>query len=84
MPLRGHSDTVRSVAINSDCTYICSGSDDKIIKKWSLQTGELIKTMKGHSNYVNSVAISSDDKFIISGSRDDSVKVWSFETGSEL
>jgi WD40 repeat protein len=37
--LRGHSDMVRSVAFSPDGTRVVSGSDDKLVKIWSSETG---------------------------------------------
>ena len=37
--LTGHSDWVRSVAFSSDGKRVVSGSDDKLVKIWSSETG---------------------------------------------
>ena len=44
----GHSDRVRSVAFSPDGNTIASGSDDKSIKLWNPQTGDLIRTLDGN------------------------------------
>ncbi len=59
-----------SIAFSKDDKYIISGSEDKSIKIWELETGNEIKTLNGHSDWVTSVAFSKDDNFIISGSWD--------------
>ena len=79
--MKGHSKSVKSIAISSDSKYIVSGSYDKTIKIWNLESGQEIKTLKGHSESVNSVAISSDNKYIVSGSADNSIKIWNIESG---
>jgi WD40 repeat protein len=61
---------VTSIAFSKDDKYIISGSEDKSIKIWELETGNEIKTLNGHSDWVTSVAFSKDDNFIISGSWD--------------
>ena len=46
--LKGHSDYVFSIAINSKGDRILSGSRDKTVKLWNLETAEVIKTINIH------------------------------------
>ncbi len=39
--LEGHTDTVRAVAISADGAKIVSGSFDKTVRVWSMETGEV-------------------------------------------
>ncbi|MFZ1026494.1 MAG: hypothetical protein WAN66_09780 [Limnoraphis robusta] len=60
-----------------------SGSADKTIKVWNLETGELIRTLTGHRYWwVRSVSISNDSKTIVSGSDDNTIKVWNIDFDS--
>ena len=77
----GHSNWVNSVAISSDNKLIISGSEDKSIKIWDIESGKEIKKLNGHSECVYSVAISSDNKYIVSGSGDNSIKIWNLQSG---
>lgn len=56
---------------------IISGSDDKTIKLWNVNSGECIQTLTGHSSCVSSVAVLSNDK-IVSASDDKTIKIWNF------
>jgi len=50
--LAGHEDWVRSVATSSAGTWIASGSHDKTVKIWDLQTGACRTTLEGHTAQV--------------------------------
>ena len=74
--LTGHTDSLYSVAISPDNKKIVSGSDDKTIRIWDLESGNLINTLTGHTDFVNSVAISPDNKKLVSGSSDETIRIW--------
>jgi WD domain, G-beta repeat len=82
--LPGHSSFVNSLAISPDGKILVSGSWDKTIKVWELETGELIGTLTGHSDRVNSVAISWNGKMLASGSSDETIKFWNLLNGELL
>jgi len=79
--LSKHVHQVNSLAFSSDGTSLVSGSNDKDIKLWDVQTGGVIKTFSGHSSEVTSVSISSDCTMITSGSVDGTVYLWVIQTG---
>jgi WD40 repeat protein len=80
--LTGHSDLVSSLAINPDGRSLVSGSGDKTIKIWNLQTSGLKTTLSLHTDAVTSVAISQDEQILVSGSKDGTIKIWNWKNGS--
>ena len=54
--LVGHSRCVRSVAFSRDGTRVVSGSSDKLVKIWNVETGVEVSSLKralgGAWNYV--------------------------------
>lgn len=82
--LTGHTGWVQSVAVSPDGTWAASGSDDKTVKIWDLETGQCRATLKGHTDSVQSVGITPDGKRILSGSVDTSVRVWDAGSGREV
>jgi DNA-binding beta-propeller fold protein YncE len=81
--LTNHSDWVNCVAISPTHEIIASGSHDKSIKIWNLQTGQEIRTLKGHSDHVHSVAFSPDGQILASTSFE-TIKLWDLKTGQNI
>jgi WD40 repeat protein len=52
---------------------IFSGSDDSLVKVWSVSASKEVASLAGHTNF----AFSPDGQYFVSGSRDNLVKVWS-------
>ena len=76
----GHTDWVLSLTFSQDGTSLASGSCDKTIKLWDVQTGGVITTFHGHTGVVHSVSISADCTMITSGSSDKTVRLWVIQT----
>lgn len=72
----GHSHIVQDVTISADGAYALSGSWDKTLRLWDLETGESTKRFDGHTGDVLSVSIARNLRQIVSASRDKTVKVW--------
>jgi WD40 repeat protein len=98
--LTGHKYSVESVAFSRDGRFALSGSNDKTMKLWDIESAKKAKTFEiatftGHNDGVNSVAFSPDGKFAWSGSRSwnpdwndiknvITVKLWDVATGKEM
>jgi WD40 repeat protein len=78
--LRGHSDTVCSVAISNNGSYVVSGSSDKTVRIWSCLKKKEIARYR-HSAKVDCVAFSRDGSRTVFGSRDTMVQIWNPATG---
>ena len=74
--LSGHTDFVDTVIFSPDGRYIASGSDDKTIKIWDVESRACVATLSGHSAYVEAVTFSPNGKYLASGSEDKTVKIW--------
>ena len=71
------------VAILASGSEIISGSYDKTLRRWSVQTGQVIHVYEGHTDFVTCVALLPNNH-IVSGSCDNSVKIWDRLTGVYL
>ena len=80
--LKGHTSDVNSFAITSDGRYAVSGSEDKTLRVWELETGRCIRTIEGHESHVLGIALTPDGRHAVSrGSDDKTLRVWELETG---
>ncbi|MBV7333122.1 WD40 repeat domain-containing protein, partial [Chloroflexi bacterium TSY] len=70
--LSGHTDSVFSVAFSPDGQMLVSGSMDKTVRLWDVQSGRCLKTLSDHSTSVLCVA---------SGDADATIKLWDVQTG---
>lgn len=74
--LTGHEHFISDVTLSTDGQFALSGSWDKTLRLWDLQTGKTTRQFRGHTNDVLSVAFSADNRQIVSGSRDKTIKLW--------
>ena len=79
----GHTESVRTVAFNSDGSKLVSGGDDDAIKIWNTSTlgdtnpaASLIATLSGNTGNVMSAVFSPDDSKIISAGYHTTIKIW--------
>jgi WD40 repeat protein len=79
--LSGHTNRVGALVFSSDGRLLVSGSDDKTVMLWDMQTGGVVKTFCGHAGAVFAVSISADCARIVSGSKDGRVLLWDVQTG---
>ncbi|MCL1470702.1 protein kinase domain-containing protein [Argonema antarcticum] len=79
-----HVNWVFCVAISPDGQIIASGSRDKDINIWHLDTGKLLHTLTGHTQWVRCLTFSPDGQTIVSGGDDSSIKIWQVSTGKLL
>ncbi|ETO05125.1 WD-40 repeat protein, partial [Reticulomyxa filosa] len=65
---------------------ICSGSFDRIIRIWDIETNKQLIIFKGHEAYVNSVKYGSNELLntVLSGSYDKSVRLWDIRSGQQI
>ena len=69
------------MAISGDGKRATSGSKDRTVRAWDLETGKCVAIFEGHTDEVWGVAISRNGRYAISGSRDQTVRLSNIETG---
>ncbi len=80
--LTGHTDAVWTVGVSRDGHTLVSGSGDKTIKLWDMDTGQLVRTLPEDSAAILSVALSPDGQILTSGSyaTQQAIKIWHLNT----
>ncbi|KAH7912372.1 WD40-repeat-containing domain protein [Hygrophoropsis aurantiaca] len=66
----------RSVAISPDGQLLAAGSEDKLIRFWSIPQRRWLSTLQGHNGEVYAVTFSPDGHLLVSASGDCFVRVW--------
>jgi WD40 repeat protein len=64
--LQGHGDEVSSAVFTPDGKHIVSGSFDRTVSLWDLETRREVRRFQGHKGEVFAVAVSADGKRILS------------------
>lgn len=82
--LAGHLLQVNAVAVSGDGRRAVSGSADRTLKVWNLDTGLLLRTLVGHADSINAVAVTPDGKQAVSASYDKTLRVWNLDSGLEV
>ena len=81
--LKGHTSTVRClqlVSLPGSVNACISGSRDRQLRVWDLETGRCLHVLEGHTASVRCVTVRGS--VAVSGSYDGSARVWDLETGA--
>jgi WD40 repeat protein len=83
-PLEGRKSRVMSVSVIPDGRRAVSGSEDKTLRVWDLESGKCLRSLQGHTEVVSSVSVTPDGRRAVSGSEDTTLRVWDLDSGQCL
>jgi WD40 repeat protein len=79
--LRGHSDTIYTLAFTRDGAQLLSASDDATARVWRLSNQTAI-VLRGHDDDVGRARFSADERSVATSSIDGSTRVWNIDPPS--
>jgi WD40 repeat protein len=79
--LEGHTGSVFSVAVTPDGRLALSGSDDRTLRLWDLESGKTIHILQGHRSAVKRIAVAPDGRSVVSTSDDRTLRLWDLHRG---
>jgi len=81
--LTGHGEPVITALFSPDGRYLASGSGDKTVRFWDINTETPHHVCKGHTNWVLAIAWAPDGSLLASGDKNGHVMIWDPETGKQ-
>uniref|UniRef100_A0A7N1A992 Uncharacterized protein n=2 Tax=Kalanchoe fedtschenkoi TaxID=63787 RepID=A0A7N1A992_KALFE len=79
--LRGHHSAVYCAIFDRSGRYVITGSDDRLVKIWSMETAFCLASCRGHEGDITDLAVSSNNALVASASNDFSIRVWRMPDG---
>ena len=66
---------------HANCNYIATGSSDKTVRLWDVQSGECVRVFVGHKGMILSLAMSPGGRYMASGDEDGTIMMWDLSSG---
>ncbi|XP_022972302.1 bromodomain and WD repeat-containing protein 1-like [Cucurbita maxima] len=79
--LRGHRNAVYCAIFDRMGRYVITGSDDRLVKIWSMDTAYCLASCRGHEGDITDLAVSSNNAVVASSSNDFVIRVWRLPDG---
>jgi WD40 repeat protein len=85
----GHTAVIRKVLFSHDGRFLVSAGDDKLVRVWSVESGEIVRTLRGQiqpgsEGKIFAAALSPDDRYLAVGgflTPEGDIRLHDFQTG---
>ncbi|WOL00289.1 bromodomain and WD repeat-containing protein 1-like [Canna indica] len=82
--LRGHQNAVYCAIFDRSGRYVITGSDDRLVKIWSMETAFCLASCRGHEGDITDLAVSSNNAVVASSANDFIIRVWRLPDGHPI
>ncbi|KAK4775805.1 hypothetical protein SAY87_023766 [Trapa incisa] len=79
--IRGHRNAVYCATFDGSGRYVITGSDDRLVKIWSMETAYCLASCRGHEGDITDLAVNSNNTLVASSSNDFVIRVWRLPDG---
>ncbi|ONK63196.1 uncharacterized protein A4U43_C07F12390 [Asparagus officinalis] len=79
--MRGHQNAVYCAIFDRSGQYVITGSDDRLVKIWSMETAFCLASCRGHEGDITDLAVSCNNALVASSSNDFIIRVWRLPDG---
>ncbi len=77
--IEGQGGPIRAVVFTSDTRTAIAGGDDRLVKRWELDSGQCLQTWAGHRDGITAIALLPGGQRFASASRDQTIKIWDLD-----
>ena len=82
--VQAHQGWIRAIAVSGDGTLIATVGNDKFVRLWSTDRGELIHELAGHQDHVYNVAFDPSGEWVVSADLKLVVRQWRVANGEQV
>ncbi|EPS73773.1 hypothetical protein M569_00983, partial [Genlisea aurea] len=79
--VRGHRNAVYCAIFDRSGRYVVTGSDDRLVKIWSMETAYCLASCRGHEGDITDLAVSFNNALVASASNDCMIRIWRMPDG---
>ncbi|KAM7275956.1 hypothetical protein ACFE04_017822 [Oxalis oulophora] len=82
--IRGHRNAVYCAIFDRSGRYVITGSDDRLVKIWSMESAFCLASCRGHEGDITDLAVSSNNAMVASAANDFVIRVWRLPDGMPI